>query len=92
LELLVSRLKERRAVLQDALVDSAVTRRPPEAERRLISQPNLLTGEQDVTALRRRLSTTHRLLSELESGLAVQSLNPQNHKPCRREQQLLDLK
>lgn len=57
LRLLLERLKARRAVMEDGLVDSRVTRSLPEAERRLFTEPIRLADVHDVQALRRRLCT-----------------------------------
>jgi 5-methylcytosine-specific restriction enzyme A len=55
---LLSRLRDLEAVLVDAVVDSAETRRYgiPESERRLIDIPVQLAGEADMEALRLRLT------------------------------------
>ncbi len=57
LELLLARLAEHGATLEDALVDSRHTRGMPEQERRLIDRPIVLSVQSDFEALRRRLST-----------------------------------
>jgi 5-methylcytosine-specific restriction enzyme A len=56
---LLSRLRDLGAVLEDAVVDSAETRRHgiPESERRLIDVPVRLGGEADMDALRLRLTS-----------------------------------
>ena len=58
LELLLTRLKELDAVLEDALVDSAHTKRLglPEGERRLTEGPLRLSEHPDMTELRKRLT------------------------------------
>jgi 5-methylcytosine-specific restriction enzyme A len=59
LAVLLTRLRGLDAVLQDALVDSAATRRLgiAEAERRLINSPVRLADEDDMEALRLRLTS-----------------------------------
>ncbi|MER6827455.1 hypothetical protein ABT352_15855 [Streptosporangium sp. NPDC000563] len=57
LALLITRLRERDAVLLDALVDSSRTRHLPEEERRLIRGPIRLSDHSDSEGLRRRLTT-----------------------------------
>ncbi|MGK5553974.1 protein NO VEIN domain-containing protein [Actinomadura kijaniata] len=57
LKLLLSRLKDRNAVLVDGLVDSRVTASLPEDDRRLFASPIVLADEHDLEALRRRLCT-----------------------------------
>lgn len=58
LELLLTRLKELGAVLEDALVDSAHTKRLglPEEARRLTDAPLQLSEQPDMTELRKRLT------------------------------------
>jgi hypothetical protein len=58
LELLLTRLKELNAVLEDALVDSTHTNRLglPEDERRLTDGPLRLSEQPDMTELRKRLT------------------------------------
>ena len=67
LTLLLARLKERQAILLDALVDSAYTRRRgiPERDRRLIALPVRLADLDDVDTLRAELTSAQGRIGQL---------------------------
>jgi hypothetical protein len=66
LALLLSRLRDLNAVIQDALVDSRTTQRRglDEAQRRLISSPIWLVDEPDIEALRLRLTSAQARIAQ----------------------------
>ncbi|MFC6085281.1 protein NO VEIN domain-containing protein [Sphaerisporangium aureirubrum] len=65
LEVLLRRLKARRAVLLDGVVDSRITSSLPEEKRRLFAQPIILKDADDIAALRRRLCTAQSLIGQV---------------------------
>jgi hypothetical protein len=64
LELLLMRLKERRAVIEAAIVDSRKTQLLPESSRSLISEPVRLVDVPDLHALRRRLTNAQTTIGQ----------------------------
>ena len=64
LELLLKRLKARRAVIEAALVDSRRTRLLPEESRSLTKEPVHLVNIADVPALRRRLTNAQTTIGQ----------------------------
>lgn len=66
LTVLLGRLRDLGATLQDGLVDSALTRRRgiPESERRLFESPIRLADEPDMEAVRRRLTSAQALIAQ----------------------------
>jgi len=64
LELLLKRLKARRAVIEAALVDSRRTRQLPEASRSLTTHPVPLAHIADVPAMRRRLTNAQTTIGQ----------------------------
>ncbi|MCZ7434864.1 DUF3883 domain-containing protein [Micromonospora sp. WMMC241] len=63
-ELLLKRLKARRAVIEAAVVDSRRTRPLPEADRSLINGPVRLVDVADVPSLRRRLTNAQTTIGQ----------------------------
>lgn len=55
LELLLSRLRDRGAVLESGVVDSSRARNLPEAERRILDSPVVLEHETDIEQFRKKL-------------------------------------
>ncbi|MER5337974.1 DUF3883 domain-containing protein [Micromonospora sp. NPDC002717] len=64
LELILTRLKERRAVIKSAIVDSRRTQLLPESSRSLISEPVHLADVPDPHALRRQLTNAQTTIGQ----------------------------
>ncbi|WP_430497373.1 hypothetical protein ACQRWP_21955 [Micromonospora trifolii] len=68
LELILRRLKERRAVIEAAIVDSRRTQQLPESSRSLISEPIRLIDVLDTGALRKRLTNAQTTIGQAPSA------------------------
>jgi 5-methylcytosine-specific restriction protein B len=74
LELLLSRLRDRDAVLEDGVVDSARVRNLPEAERTIIESPVVLADVPDIEQFRKVLSRAQGRIGKTSDGNATKQI------------------
>ncbi|SHG26128.1 McrB family protein [Streptoalloteichus hindustanus] len=74
LELLLGRLRDRGAVLEDGIVDSSRVQHLPEAERRILEAPVVLAELSDIEQFRRKLSRAQGRIGRTSDGNATKQI------------------